>query len=288
MKYTLGVDIGGSHITAAVVDMESRCIIENSFRRSRVNSKSSAKNIINQWSDTIQESIDSVDGKVQHIGVAMPGPFNYHEGISYIKEQDKYDALYNLNVKEMLGIQLALPLTIKFDNDAACFLKGEMFAGSAKLNDNVFGITLGTGLGSAVAVRGVVNDAALWNSPFKESIVEDYLSTRWFTKKYNELTGRYIENVKQLCFADEQQVAKKIFDEFGDNLRLFLFQQIQRYQPEMIAVGGNIAQAFERFSGHLNDLPIVTKQAILGEEAALLGAASCLTEPSSIKEKTSI
>lgn len=278
MKYVLGADIGGSHITAAVVDMDSRCIITNSYRRSRVDSKSSAENIIYQWVATIQEAIYASGRDVRDIGIAMPGPFNYAEGISYIKGQDKYDALYGLNIKKLLRIALFSPFTIRFENDAACFLKGEMFAGVAKSVSNAIGITLGTGLGAAVAIDGNVTDAELWNSPFKEGIAEDYLSTRWFIKRYHELTGQHIENVKQLCLEENQKFAKEIFNEFGENLSLFLDNQINDFCLEIIVIGGNITQAFDQFSHHLKSLTVVANRAIMGEEAALLGAAGSLVE----------
>ena len=278
MKYALGVDIGGSHITAAVVDMEGRSILKDSYRRSRVDSRSSAENIIDQWCATIVEAIDSGGREVNDIGIAMPGPFDYAEGISYIKQQDKYDSLYGLNVKGLLTMALSGPSTIRFENDAACFLKGEMFAGAARSVENVLGFTLGTGLGSAVAVDGNAKDAELWNSPFKEGIAEDYLSTRWFLKRYHELSGLHIENVKQLCLSEHRDLSREIFDEFGGNLRLFISQQIKVHHPEVIVIGGNIALAFDQFHHHLADFNISTNKAVLGEEAALLGAAGSLVE----------
>ena len=67
------------------------------------------------------------------IGIAMPGPFDYENGICYIKGLDKYESLFNLNVKEMLAQQLNIERSdIYMMNDASCFLKGEVFGGVAK------------------------------------------------------------------------------------------------------------------------------------------------------------
>jgi glucokinase len=38
----------------------------------------------------------------------------------------------------------------------------------------------------------------LWDSPFKDSICEDYLATRWFVNRYEELTGEQISGTKDL------------------------------------------------------------------------------------------
>ncbi len=281
MRYILGADIGGSHITAAVVDMQLRSIIRKSHSRRAIDSKASSTEVIQQWSGLIQESIDSSGKEVEGIGIAMPGPFDYQKGISFIKEQGKYDELYGINIKEALSVQLNRQVTdFKFDNDAACFLKGELFAGEAKSINNAFGITLGTGLGSAIAVEGEVSDGELWNSPFKGGIAEDYLSTRWFLKKYHQLSGEHSANVKQLCETGDKIIVKQLFDEFANNLKTFLETQIKALHPDVIVIGGNITKVYELFSHQLKELPIVVKKAILGEEAALLGAASSFTEKS--------
>ena len=96
----LGVDIGGSHITAALIDLEKRTIIENSIKRSAVNSQESKEVILNAWVDIINEAFYGLPNSSKYVGIAMPGPFNYEQGISLIKDQDKFKALYQINVKE--------------------------------------------------------------------------------------------------------------------------------------------------------------------------------------------
>jgi glucokinase len=64
--------------------------------------------------------------------------------------QSKYDNLYNMDVKALLAEELGLPPTsIHFINDAAAFLQGENIV-HLQTNKRILGITLGTGLGSAV------------------------------------------------------------------------------------------------------------------------------------------
>lgn len=279
MRYILGADIGGSHITAAVVDMQHRSLIPSSFFRMPIDSTGSVESIIKQWSDTIMASIDIAEKGVEGISIAMPGPFDYERGISFMKEQGKYEKLYGINVKKALAVALdRSSRDLIFDNDAACLLKGELFAGAGISVSSAFGVTLGTGLGSAVSIEGKVRDAALWNSPYKESIAEEYLSTRWFLKRYYEFSGKHVQNVKQLCGSGKQVIVQGLFEEFGDNLKTFLNVQIETFHPEMVIVGGNIAQAYELFSPRLDVLKVPVKKAILGEKAALLGAASNFTE----------
>lgn len=223
-KYVLGVDIGGSHITAAVMDMESRLILENSYTRCWIDAHGKPETIINNWKAAIEQAYDKAGLEVDKIGIAMPGPFDYENGISHIAGNDKYEAFYGLNVKEMLARALGIDAgNILMKNDAACFLAGEMFAGAVKDYANVIGITLGTGLGSAVATYGNTRDANLWCSSFMEGIAEDYLSTRWFLKRYYQLTGVNMIDVKSLTgLYDESETIRTIFDEFSQHLAAFL------------------------------------------------------------------
>lgn len=120
----------------------------------------------------------------------MPGPFDYENGISLITKLDKYEALYKLNVKELLSEKLSIPKpSILMMNDAACFLRGEVYYGAAKGHTDVIGITLGTGTGSAFHHNGITVDANLGPSPFMNSIADEYFSTRWFVKRYIEENG---------------------------------------------------------------------------------------------------
>ncbi|RLJ72957.1 ROK family protein [Pedobacter alluvionis] len=282
-KYVLGIDIGGSHITAAVIDMQQRNILKNSFTRERVDSHGSTKQIIHTWCSVIKASYKKVDIQIGCLGIAMPGPFDYDNGISYIAGNDKYAAFYGLNVKEMLASELQINSDqILMSNDAACFLAGEVFAGEARAYQNLVGITLGTGLGSAVCKEGKITDANLWCSSFLNGIAEDYLSTRWFLKRYYELTGLNILNVRELTLLyEENQTVRKIFTEFSHNLGLFLKDLQQDHVVEAIVIGGNIANASSRFVP--NVIKYLESQGIntpihisrLNEDAALVGAAGC-------------
>ncbi len=275
-RYILGADIGGSHITAAVVDVGNKMLLKDTYVREHLNTNGSVDEIIRDWTEVVKKSIALAGVQVAKIGFALPGPFDYKNGISYIKDQGKYDNLCGLNVKEKLANALNLSLNnIVFDNDAACFLRGEIFSGNAKDGVNLLGLTLGTGLGSVVSANGTVKDAALWCSTFKDGIAEDYLSTRWFLKRYQELTGEKAKDVRHICEIAPQETLEVIFNEFCDNLADFLSVQIDKYLPEEIIIGGNITKASRHFLVKLSkQISIPIKIAVLGENSALLGAAS--------------
>ncbi len=277
----LGVDIGGSHITAALVSPEKGEAYSGSATRLEVNSGGDAKEILDTWSIAIRQSLSSASQQQVPIGIAMPGPFDYENGICLIHEQDKFKSLYKLPVKELLATRLDIdPSLIHFMNDACGFLEGEMLGGALRGQRNVMGITLGTGLGSAFSRGDEVVDADLWSHPFKDGIAEDYLSTRWFSRRFNELTGAHVPGVKELAMlAATEPACEIVFGEFADNLGNFIADQFLLHQYLDIVIGGNIAQASSFFSANCESYLEKHSRgarfciAKLGETAPLIGSA---------------
>jgi glucokinase len=281
----VGTDIGGSHITAALVDLEDHNIIPNSLVRRHVDAKGNCDQILNEWSEAINECKSQSPEITEKIGIAMPGPFDYQKGISYIQGLDKFESLYNLNVKALLAEKLNIYSTSIFMmNDASCFLKGEVFGGAAKGSENAIGITLGTGLGSAAFKDGVIHDGDLFYMPYKEATAEDYVSTRWFIKEYKERTGISVTNVKEIYErASSCETAVSLFREFGINLGEVLASYSKKWDADTIVIGGNIINAWDLFMPQTvpvlksHSIMISPMKAMLGEEAALLGAGSLCT-----------
>src|SRR6185312_8181178 len=164
----IGVDVGGSHITAGIVDLKSREVLRATLIREHVNSKDSAEKIIDAWANIIDKLFNDHPQASKKIGIAMPGPFDYENGICLIQGVDKFESLFGLNIKKLLSDKLKIDdENILMMNDASCFLKGELFGGAAVDCDNVLGVTLGTGLGSARFHNGKIFDGDLYCSAFK-------------------------------------------------------------------------------------------------------------------------
>lgn len=278
----LGADIGGSHITASLVDIQNRKIISTSICRKDVDSGAGAGSIVTEWKNVFMACAGKKDFRQLKIGIAMPGPVDYDLGFCYIKDQNKYESLYGLNLKELLGDALGIePSAIRMINDAAGFLSGEMFIGAGKGYKKVIGLTLGTGLGSALYDHGTVIDADLWHTPFREGKAEDYISAPWLISVAGRLTGEHFSNVKQVADqAAANETIQSIFIEFGKNLADFLIAFIQKEAPELVILGGNVARAYDHFSNSMTDrmrqqkVQVPVRVAEIGEAAALVGAAA--------------
>ncbi|THU39681.1 ROK family protein [Niastella caeni] len=281
MSLALGIDIGGSHITAGVVDLAQKKIIEDSVVRQLVNRHAPAEEILGIWADTIKGRLLYCEHQATTIGFAMPGPFDYPNGICLIKGFDKYEALYGMNIRKELSARTGMPAEqISFRNDADAFLEGELFGGAGQGFTRALGLTLGTGLGSCLYVDGEITNAGLNVLPFKGGIAEEYLSTRWFVKTFHKLTGRQVNGVKELAeMYCDNDMARLVFDEFSVSFGEVLQHCLRSFDVEVIIIGGNISNAYSLFIDqvlkHLpaeNKRPLI-KQATLGEQAAMMGAA---------------
>jgi glucokinase len=111
-------------------------------------------------------------------------------------------------------------------------------------------------------------------------MAEEYLSTRWFIKAFQEHSGKFVSGVKELAeMYYDNEMARLVFDEFSVNFGAVLNHCLHTFEVEVLIIGGNISNAYSLFIdqvqkhllAHVNG-PVI-KQAMLGEQAAMLGAA---------------
>lgn len=284
----IGVDIGGSHITSAAVDLNELKIVPGSLVSIKVDNKASKTDIFNNWSKAINLTTKaaSISGQV-NIGLAMPGPFHYKTGLAMFKGNDKYENLYNVSIPDELKSHInGRNVNFRFLNDATAFGVGVSSQGKAKNHSKIIAVTLGTGFGSSfirdgvpqVKTDDVPKGGCLWDKPYKEGIGDDYFSTRWCIKRYCELSLEKVNGVKEI--ADKNDVHSKIvFTEFGSNMAEFMIPFLKKYKPALIVLGGNISNASDFFlptlKSQIRDAGFTTNFEIstLMEDAAIIGSA---------------
>jgi glucokinase len=287
----IGADIGGSHISCAAVNLTSGKVLRETFSERSVNNQAQATEIISVWASCLTDVLNKIHAhKVKGIGFAMPGPFDYVNGICFIKGVAKYENLYGFNIADAIVSSLNVPesFKVRFMNDASSFAVGEAWAGKASKVKRSISITLGTGFGSAfIKDRIPVVDGpevpklgCVYHLPFKGKIADDSFSTRWFIGSYKKITGKKVKGVKELAeLASTDKVVKELFTEYGDNMGIFLSPWLKKFKAEMLVIGGNISYAYDLFGkvfeARLTKEKCTCKVEIsdLKEDAALLGCA---------------
>lgn len=279
-KFILTADIGGSHITVGVCDISTLEIIPDTITRVEVRSNGTAGDILSSWEAALEQVlVKSADTSIGGLSIAMPGPFDYNNGISYIKGLNKYEALYGMDIRQYFaGLLKLVPDMVRFRNDAESAIAGEVLMGAGRGYERAIGITLGTGFGSAFSDDKFTKDINLGSKPYKKTIADDYLSTRWFLKRYAGLSGKLLTGgVRELAqLAETNEIARGVFKEFAANLNDFLSQPIADYLPDVLIICGNIAKASRFFLPDLQQLmdPLPIVLGTLNEDASLIGAAA--------------
>ncbi len=310
--------MGGSHVAAAVCT-------EGSYQLSGVSraplpepnpnpfSATSFGRLIYTLGETALVSSGVDHGSIAGAGFAFPGPFEYQAGISRMTH--KLHSLFGVDLKATLAGRFGWsPSRLVFGNDADCFLRGELAAGAAKGFGRAVGLTLGTGIGSAFAVDGQVvksgpgvpPDGEIWNLPFREGILEDYVSTRFLRQEFERFTGVAAEVAAIAAVAispvpcpedapvgqaglppaqeeaDPHCRARQSFAQFGRNLGLALNEALHYgghwFAPEVVVMGGGIARAWQLFLPETRkalsvqgSAPVLAISTLM-DQAALVGA----------------
>lgn len=258
MSMIVGIDIGGSHISSAAVNNETFEIIADTWFRGAVDSKASKDVILKKWAEIINQTLSKIE-TAETIGIAfsMPGPFQYETGIAMFEGNDKYESLYNVNVPEELTNYLDNKnVKFRFLNDATSFGIGSALnQKDGGANQKVVAITLGTGFGASflnnvipvISGQNVPENGCLWDKPFKDSIADDYFSTRWFLNKYENYSGQKVaDGVKEIASKNDPFSAK-VFEEFVNNLSEFLLPYLVKFDADSLVIGGNIAKCSTLF-----------------------------------------
>jgi glucokinase len=287
---SLGLDVGGSHVTASVVDMSFAAEASLHLVRREIDSFAAASAIVAAIGDCIKAALAGKQ-PVAGIGIAFPGPFNYPKGVcTVLHVGGKFEQMFGLHLGQALKDATGMPDTpFRFFNDAHCFAVGAYARNGLKSRRTVF-LTLGSGFGSSFMEDGelVTHHAALprscafYNEPFRESIADDYFSTRWFHDAYKQATGQAMAGVRELAEMDSE-ISSRLFREFGANLGEFLLPWLEKFGCDELVIGGNIARAGHLFSNTLeNRLKALDHKVHIvfceDTEACILTGAACLAK----------
>ncbi len=291
---SIGADIGGTHITCAAVKIQEGELLTETIFRVPYSHEAPAEAILQSWAKALNKTLSKIDeSQLAGIGFAIPGPFDYRNGVS--KMEHKFKNLYGLHIPTALNPLLTTKkvLPMRFLNDATSFAVGEAWTGEGLGFHNVVVITLGTGFGSAFTEDGVPvvsgdqvpKEGCLWHLPFKDGIADDYFSTRWFIGEYQKQTGTTLPGVKELIEkTNTDAVARNLFLQFGQNLADCLTIPLQQFGAEVLILGGNIARALPLFGGTfrkgLENADVAAKVMVSrhSEHAALIGSARLLDD----------
>jgi glucokinase len=274
MKWILLLDVGGTGIKGSVCNLtensDIRRLKEYPAYADR-NKEKIIRNFIYIFTDLIRQIVDD-EKSIEAVGLAFPGDFDFENGIPLITNLKKYDSIYGVNLKNEFREKIAVSdfkdrfmpdYRIFFIHDIAAFLIGEIDYLDRKYK-KIMACCIGTGTGSAFYAGGNIVDHAyagvpfkgwIYNTPFKESIIDDYISTRGLMRISGEIVGKSM-NGKELdnLARKGDGRAEQVFKQFGVLLAQCLEQFIASFGPDCLVLGGQNAKSADLFSGPLQEV----------------------------------
>ncbi len=263
------LDVGGTQIKAGIVTPEPALVDDEVFTYPAKSGEDRETILSNLCSIVIELAGSAHDRgfSVNGVGLAFPGLFDYKNGICLIKGIDKYDSIYRVNVKDELYSRInnhsgkklfAKDYRINFLNDVAAFAVGQSAYGYARNHNRVITLCIGTGAGSAflsggklveTAAVGAPENGYIYNTPFKDSIIDDYISKRGIKNLSLKHLGAALDGkpLSQLAVNGDRK-ALECFSEFGQNIKQAMVPFIESFRPDCFILGGQIAKSAEYFS----------------------------------------
>lgn len=234
----LGIDVGGSGIKAAPVDLETG---KRTAKRKRIPTPQPS---------TPEAVYDVIERLVQHFGwdgpVGCAIPAIVRSGVAHTAANID-DAWIGTDAATQLTSRLGMAVTVLNDADAAGIAENRL--GVAKdLDGVVLLLTLGTGIGSALFTDGVlVPNTELGHLEFNAKEAELYAAARLVD---NGLT--------------QQQWAVRLNEYLGHLERVL--------PPDHFVLGGGISKNFDQYSNQLVTKATITP-ARFRNRAGIIGAA---------------
>ncbi|MCD7948432.1 MAG: ROK family protein [Oscillospiraceae bacterium] len=290
--------MGGTNIAAAVVDKSGAVLSRASLPTPRgVGAQAVASAMARAAQDAYEQGGFTLSD-IASVGVGSPGTVDPEQGL--IRRWYKM-GFENVPITALLA--RALPKPIFLENDANCAALGEYAAGAGRDVRSLVAITLGTGVGGGVVLDGsiytgfqhagmepghmVVAHGGRLCACGRRGCLEAYASASALITRTREVLGLAQADGKT-AFLEAKQgnpLAMQVVEEYISYLACGIVNLVNLFQPELVCLGGGVAEQGERLLTPLQDilarenyargLPQRTRlvQAALGNDAGILGAA---------------
>jgi len=215
MRYFIGLDAGATKIEGILVNEKGKVLDSEEILTPK------------RKKEFLEAIFDLIKGlkskKVSGIGIGMPGQvFN--------RKVIKLPNLPEIKNFDLAGaVERKFKIKTKVENDAACFALAEA---RSRKKENLVGLTLGSGLGGGIIIKGQIYRGAdglageFGQIYYKSGIFEDYCSGKFFEKK---------------------NLSRKNYAAFGRYLGRLVHIVVDSFNPEMIVLGGSISESFNLF-----------------------------------------
>lgn len=302
-----GIDIGMTHTTVALTDLNSRILQQKTFNYS-IDAK--AEEVISKTATLLQTLIASEkipQSKLVGIGVGVQGLIDYTTNTLMLSHNKK--SWEGASLSSEFEARFNVPVYV--ENDVKAMTLGEYLLGSAKGTHTFVNIFVGDGLGMGIMINGHLHrgltssageigyNALEFPEYYREKFPLTYrnqvmfgeiLTNANFIESYRLHSGRSnekdltVQSIVERCNSGDE-VAKQIIEEYSSLLSILSINLVNTLNPESIIIGGQLVQYCPPLAGMLQEkihkdllsVPaeaVKVKAAVNGNGGVVLGAAS--------------
>jgi polyphosphate glucokinase len=237
----LGIDIGGTGIKGAPVDVGTGQLVGERFRL-----ETPQPAVPNAVADVV-EKVAAHFNYQGPTGVAFPAVVKH--GVTYTAANVDRSWI-GTNAGELFSRHVGGPVTVVNDADAAGIAEIRFGAGRDRKGVVIL-LTLGTGIGSAIFLNGEL----IPNTEFGHLIVRG-----------KEAEKRASEKVREDKKLSWRQWAKRLSE--------FLNEMEKLFSPDLFIMGGGISKKADKFIPYLTTkTEVIVVPALMRNEAGIIGAA---------------
>jgi glucokinase len=289
----LAVDLGGTNARMAAVDDAGNVL--HLVRRPTPHGVT-PQQLTDLFAEMADECRSATSHKFGAIGIGVPANVTSSGILHYLPN---LPSLEGADLTEMVSKRLAMPVVL--ENDATAAAIGEAWLGASKgIADSIL-ITLGTGVGGGVFVKGeplrgpdggagklghiCVEPDGHPCGCGSHGCIEQYASATALVRLAHE-AGLEVADSHELFDKSKSgdATAKAVFDKMARLLGITLAGLVNTFNPEMIVIGGGASAGWDAFveplTNEIKDRAFAESaeraklvRTALGDDAGILGAA---------------
>src|SRR6266704_1195875 len=164
----LAIDIGGTHVKIFATGQDQRQVFDSGSKLTPQSMVAGVKKLAKDW-------------KYELVSIGYPGLVRFNRPIAEPRNLGKGWVGFNF--------EAAFNRPVRLINDAAMQALGSYRGGTMLF------LGLGTGLGSALVVDGIVEPMELGHLPYRKGTYEDYLGLRGLAKRGKKKWRKHVADV---------------------------------------------------------------------------------------------